>query len=81
MEAYGIIEFKRGEASVYLLAGEIVGIEPEALLAGVTVPHPMVDVRLRGGGVVRVSGEVEDVREQWVAALGRLVEAEGAMLG
>ena len=41
----------------------------------------MVDVRLRGGGVVRVSGEVEDVREQWVAALGRLVEAEGAMLG
>lgn len=76
LEAHGILEFKREQRSVCLVAGEIAGVEPGPVRRGTIAPYG-VDIRMRGGGVVSVSGDVEDVREQWVAALGRLVEVQG----
>ena len=75
LEAHGIIEFKRGQGPVYLLVAEISGVEPEALAPGTVAAAPMVNVRMRGGGAVRESGTVEEIRERWIAALsGKVVD-------
>ena len=75
LEAHGVLTFARNGEAVYVLAGEIAGVKAGAV-ASMGRP-PEVEIVLRGGGSMMVSGNVDAVRDVWVAALSRMVAAEG----